>query len=238
MNREEREELLTLQARSARRQFATSPVADYAETAQDIVESLLRAIGHTCKCTSCEKRRVEAADRITTALQSTAAERDAEIERLRHHLRGAIASIKVNDVGQPIGRACPWTLDWYAAASAELDGQGFDAQPQFEKSYEVGTAFAKSVIEDLKSTAASARQSERERDVSLCGPHRNEYTKFIVGGCVACWLDSAREAEQTRIREAIDALPRYFCEHGMMVKRDLGAYINGMELLTAIAADQ
>lgn len=91
----------------------------------------------------------------------TIAERDALIRdwrAMRASLRAAVASIKVNDQGQPLDRACPWSLDWYSTASAILDGQSFDPQPQYEKGFEAGTAFAKSTIEDLQSENAALRE--------------------------------------------------------------------------------
>jgi hypothetical protein len=55
-----------------------------------------------------------------------------ETEKLRELLRRVVESIKVNDQGRPIERACPWNLDWFdevrAAAQPsqplEREGEG------------------------------------------------------------------------------------------------------------------
>lgn len=75
---------------------ATSPVADYQKVARDTIAAFMREIpegdeGYSCNeceldCYLCPHVEERLLRHITTALESTAKERDAEIERLRQGL--------------------------------------------------------------------------------------------------------------------------------------------------------
>ena len=74
---------------------------------------------------------------------------DGQVARL---LRDAVASIKVNDAGDPIERACPWTLEWFHPARELLllkRGETFTAtegSTEYVRGFEAGQAFALATV--------------------------------------------------------------------------------------------